>query len=58
MLELSKTVQNFHGVLSILQARKALLSNANHKPILVNLMFGVIFTTDSNYLIAESINYV
>ena len=46
MLKLSKTAQNFHGVLSILHAHKALLSNTEHKPTLVDLVFGVIFTTD------------
>lgn len=58
MLELSRTVQNFHDVLSVLHARKSSLSSAKHKPTLAKLVFGVIFTTDSNYLITASINHV
>lgn len=57
-LELSRAAQNVHDVLAVLHTLKALLINAKHKPTLVNLMFGVIFTTHSNYLIVESINYV
>lgn len=57
MLKLSEIAQNFHGVPSILHAHKALLSNAKHKPTLVSLAFGAIFTADSNCFRAEAINY-
>ena len=48
MLKLSKIAQNFHGVLSILHAHKALLINAKHKLTLVNLVFGAASPADSN----------